>query len=88
MSTGSGLLPTGKGAFVSIVKPDGSTLTTSYPFLLMDTVPRFLDATVPPTSGTYTVRIDLRRSRDARRFADDDAAGERDVHRPGRRLQR
>jgi hypothetical protein len=57
-STGSGLQPTGKGAFVSILKPDGSTLTSSYPFLLMDTVPRFLDATVLPTSGTYTVRID------------------------------
>lgn len=58
MSTGSGLQPTGKGAFVSILKPDGSPLVTSYPFLLMDTVPRFLDATVLPSSGTYTVRID------------------------------
>jgi hypothetical protein len=58
MSTGSGLQPTGKGAFVSILKPDGSTLVTSYPFLLMETVPRFLDATVLPSSGTYTVRID------------------------------
>ncbi len=58
MSTGSGLAPAGKGAFVSILKPDGSTLVTSYPFLLMDTAPRFLDATVLPSNGTYTVRID------------------------------
>jgi RHS repeat-associated protein len=54
-ATGSGFVPSNKGAFVSILKPDGTPLMTSYPYQVMNTVSQWLDTKTLPTTGTYTV---------------------------------
>ena len=56
-ATASGLAGYG-AANVSILNPDGSTLTGAYPSFVTNSVGKFLDVKTLPTSGTYTILFD------------------------------
>lgn len=57
-ATGSGFVPSSKGAFVSILRPDGSTLTNTYPGQVTNSSARFLDTVTLASTGTYSVFVD------------------------------